>query len=71
MAINVATHAADAMAVQRGEMTPRRALRLAWLLWLTMLALPFVLFMAVLWRLMFQPDQGRPSLAMPFFFSDT
>jgi len=43
--------AASASTRARSELTPGQALRIAWVSWLTLAAIPFILFLAVVWHL--------------------
>lgn len=49
-------------------MTPERALRLAWIWWLTLLLIPFVVFIAIVWlHIAGAVPPERPTLGMVFF----
>ncbi len=57
---NVAIHE-GASPVNPGHLTIRSAIRLAWATWVTLLIIPFCLFLAAVWTLMIQ-DGNRPVL---------
>ena len=44
---------------QQTQLTPGQALKIAWAAWMTMLALPALVFLAVLWR--FLDDESMPA----------
>lgn len=49
------------------EMTPERALRLAWIWWTVLLLLPAALFVVVMWALVFGVAPSRPGVALTTF----
>ena len=50
-------------------MTTEKALRLAWMGWLTLLLVPFFVFLAVLGTVAFDGEPRRPALASVFFIA--
>jgi hypothetical protein len=56
MATLVSSHAGD----HSTELTPRKALNYAWYIWLTLLAIPFIFFIYVAWRV----SNEAPSVAI-------
>src|SRR3954463_3527020 len=55
MATLVSSHARDHAA----ELTPRKALQYAWYVWMTLLAIPFLFFIYVAWRVS-EPEPTAP-----------
>lgn len=51
------------------EMTAQQALRKAWGIWLAMLLIPFVVFIALLWSLLWGELQPEGRLAVGFFWA--
>jgi hypothetical protein len=61
----MATVAARAM---DDSITPDEALRRAWIIWLTLLFIPFFAFMALIFYLMAGPEPVRPTVSHVFMF---
>ncbi|MEX0886268.1 MAG: hypothetical protein WD009_07505 [Phycisphaeraceae bacterium] len=49
------------------SLTPGRALRVAWMAWLTLLLVPFFVFLAVIGTVAYDGAEQRPQLAAVFF----
>jgi hypothetical protein len=62
MAAITTTHVDDSL-------TPDQALRRAWMIWLTLLFIPFFAFMGLIFYLMTGPGPVRSGLAHGFFFA--
>src|SRR5436309_824604 len=52
---------------ERTQLTPGQALRIAWICWLALLALPALVFLAVMWRLLDDDMAGDAALAQHWF----
>ena len=52
---------------QQTQLTPAHALRIAWACWMTLLALPALLFLAVMWRLLDDDLAGDVATAQKWF----
>jgi len=51
------------------DMTPQRALTLAWAWWIVLLLIPFVLFLITMAALVSREDPGSDALSMGFFLA--
>jgi len=58
MATIASSHSTN-LPTPKNELAPEAALRYAWGVWLTMLAIPFLLFLYVVWSLMDSPGGDR------------
>ena len=58
---------AAAPAHHRTHLTPGQALKIAWASWIALLALPALLFLAVMWQLLDDDSAGNHLLAQKWF----
>lgn len=65
---SIASHSANLHPVHK-PLTPQTALRYAWYVWVTMLAIPFLLFLYVAWSLMHTPGRGNQGLSDSWFIA--
>jgi hypothetical protein len=57
---NIAIQDGASAARQPGNLSVSMAIRLAWVTWVILLVIPFLLFLSVIWTLMFHESTGVP-----------